>query len=370
MIGYRCRISHAADHRLEGKAAYADRASGPRDPDQGKREFAMLDVDNLLKSVGDGNPCGDALDYDLSFLELEMAAQGRPAQQMGDSVQVGEAPNWRTVWQLGLGLAARSKDLRIGVMLTRSALSQFGYPGLCQGFELLSGYVEFYWSELHPRPDAEDCGDQTVRLSALANLCDPSGLVAEICQVPVTASRQFGSFTLRDWMETQRSPSSEINSATIDMAFGDTDQAHLRRLSDELDASLKAAARLEASVKEHVETADAVRFEPVISVLRQCKDLITRHQKLPQSATVVQPSLSPVEMRNPEEIRGRNDVISILDWICCWYKVNEPASPVPALLERAKRLVSKDFLALLVELAPEGAAQYRSIVGVAAESGA
>ncbi|MGO7564631.1 type VI secretion system protein TssA [Rhizobium johnstonii] len=327
----------------------------------------MLDLDHLLKAVSDGNPCGDALDYDLSFLELEMAAQGRPVQQMGDSVLAGEAPDWHQVWRLGRGLAARTKDLRIGVMLTRSALSQFGYPGLRQGIELLAGYVEFYWLELHPRPDTEDCGDQTVRLNALANLCDPSRLIAEICQVPLTASRQFGSFTLFDWMQT-RPRASEINSAPIEMAFGDTDPAHLCQLSEELDATLAAALRLDAEVKKHVDAIDAVRFEPLISVLRQGKDVVNAHQKLPQPATL-KPSLPHHEIRNPEEIRGRNDVIGILDCICRWYHVNEPASPVPTLLERAKRLVSKDFMALLIDLAPEGAAQYRSIVGVAADSG-
>ncbi|OWK25058.1 hypothetical protein AJ87_15070 [Rhizobium yanglingense] len=157
----------------------------------------MLDVDHLLKPVSDGNSCGDALDYALSFLELEMAAQGKSAQQMRDSVIAEEAPDWRQVGRLGLDLATRTKDLRVGVLLTRFALSQFGYLGLRQGLELLAASVELYWPELHPRPDAEDCGDQTVRLNALANPCDPSGLIDKTCQVHLTASRQFGTFTLR-----------------------------------------------------------------------------------------------------------------------------------------------------------------------------
>ncbi|BCH19962.1 type VI secretion system protein TssA [Mesorhizobium sp. L-2-11] len=330
----------------------------------------MLDVDHLVKPVSDGNPCGDALDYDLSFLELEMAGQGKPARQMGDSVIAAEAPDWRQVWQLGLELATRTKDLRVGVLLTRSALSQFGYPGLRNGLELLAGYVESHWPELHPRPDVEDSGDPTVRLNALANLCDPSGLIAEVCQVPLTASRQFGAFTLRDWMETQRSQSSEIEAASIDLAFGDTDPDLLCQLGADLDASLTAAIGLDGLVNEHVDIIDAVRFEPLISVLRQGKDIVSRHFKIPQSETVTQPLLPGAEVRNPEEIRGRNDVIRILDSICRWYQVNEPASPVPALLGRAKRLVSKDFMALLEELAPAGAAQYRSVAGMAADSGA
>ncbi|MBM2716056.1 type VI secretion system protein TssA [Mesorhizobium caraganae] len=330
----------------------------------------MLDVDLLLKPVSDGNPCGDALDYDLSFLELEVAAQGKAARQMGDSVIAAEAPDWRQVWKLGLELATRTKDLRVGVLLTRAALSQFGYRGLGNGLELLAGYVEFYWQELHPRPDVEDHGDQTVRLNALANLCDPSGLIAEVCQVHLTASRQFGAFTLRDWMEAQRSQSSGIDSATIDLAFGDTDPAPLGQLGADLDASLAAGIALDAIVNKYSDIIDTVGLEPLISVLRQAKDVVSRHQKIPKSATVIQPLLPGSEVRNQEEIRGRNDVIGILDGICRWYQMNEPASPVPALLERAKRLVSKDFMALLEELAPEGAAQYRSIAGLAADQGA
>jgi type VI secretion system protein ImpA len=64
------------------------------------------------------------------------------------------------------------------------------------------------------------------------------------------------------------------------------------------------------------------------------------------------------------EIRGRADIVMMLDRICRWYATNEPASPVPDLLERAKRLVSQNFLALLLELAPAGADQFRTLAGI------
>ena len=67
------------------------------------------------------------------------------------------------------------------------------------------------------------------------------------------------------------------------------------------------------------------------------------------------------------DIRDRNDIVGMLDRICRWYRANEPSSPVPPLLERAKRLVAKDFMALLLELAPEGAAQFRALAGLTAE---
>jgi type VI secretion system protein ImpA len=57
-------------------------------------------------------------------------------------------------------------------------------------------------------------------------------------------------------------------------------------------------------------------------------------------------------------------VIGLLDRICQWYRTNEPSSPVPILLERAKQMVSRDFIELLMELAPDGAPQFRNVAGL------
>ncbi|WP_105374991.1 ImpA family type VI secretion system protein [Neorhizobium huautlense] len=328
----------------------------------------MFDPEDLIRPVSDGNVCGDALDYDLSFLEFEIASQGKPAQHIGVSLSEEEAPNWEEVWRLGLELATRTKDLRIGVLLARSALSQFGFSGLARGLELLVAYVEIYWPELHPRPDAEDGGDQTVRLNALANLCDPSGLMADILRVPLTASRRFGAFGLGDWVASQRCQSGEIDTTTINLAFGDTDPGQLDQTSGDLDASLSAVIDLDVSVKQRVDVGEAVRFQPLIALLRQGKEVVDAHRRSQPVAAVPLSDDSGV-VPYPGEIRDRDDVVNILGRVCRWYQVNEPASPVPALLERAKRLVSKDFMALVAELAPEGAAHYRSIAGLTADEG-
>jgi type VI secretion system protein ImpA len=326
--------------------------------------MVMLDADHLLKPVDDGDACGEALDYDLGFLELEMASQGKPGQQIGEAVVADEPPDWREVWRLGLDLAGRTKDLRIGVLLARSALNQSGFTGLRGGLELLAGYVEQFWPDLHPRPDAEDGDDQTVRLNTLANLCDPAGLMTEIRLVPLTASRQFGNFTLRDCIEAQRP--GEIDLAAVERAFGDTDAGQIDRAGADLDAALAAAIRLDAGIKQRVDITEAVRLDALIALLRQAKELVDAHRPSAAPAAAA-PEGAAVPVALSGEIRDRNDVIGSLDRICRWYRANEPASPVPALLERAKRLVSKDFMALLLELAPEGAAHYRSIAGLAAD---
>lgn len=46
----------------------------------------MLDVPVLLAAVSPDSPCGDDLEYDAAFLELERIAQGQPERQMGLSL--------------------------------------------------------------------------------------------------------------------------------------------------------------------------------------------------------------------------------------------------------------------------------------------
>jgi type VI secretion system protein ImpA len=66
-------------------------------------------------------------------------------------------------------------------------------------------------------------------------------------------------------------------------------------------------------------------------------------------------------------ISSREDVLRVLDRVCAYFAQHEPSSPVPLLLKRAKRLVSKDFLEILRDLAPDGVAQAEAIRGPEAE---
>jgi type VI secretion system protein ImpA len=63
-------------------------------------------------------------------------------------------------------------------------------------------------------------------------------------------------------------------------------------------------------------------------------------------------------------IRSREDAIRALDAVAEFFRRNEPSSPVPMFIERAKRLVSKSFLEVLADIAPDGLAQARVIGGV------
>ena len=70
---------------------------------------------------------------------------------------------------------------------------------------------------------------------------------------------------------------------------------------------------------------------------------------------------APARPRGVGDIESREDVLRAIDAICAYYARHEPSSPVPLLLDRAKRLISKSFLEVLEDIAPESLVQVRQL---------
>jgi type VI secretion system protein ImpA len=49
--------------------------------------------------------------------------------------------------------------------------------------------------------------------------------------------------------------------------------------------------------------------------------------------------------------------------LCEYYRRHEPSSPIPVLLRRAKRLVSKDFMDIIRDLTPSGIPEAELLAG-------
>ena len=63
-------------------------------------------------------------------------------------------------------------------------------------------------------------------------------------------------------------------------------------------------------------------------------------------------------------IGSRQDAIRALDAVVEYFRRNEPSSPVPLMIERAKRLVSKNFLEVLEDIAPDAVSVARAVGGL------
>ena len=155
-----------------------------------------MDVPLLLTAVSATSPCGEDMEYDAQFLQLERDAKGQPERSMGDSILPAEPPEWRSIQQQSLDLLARSKDLRITHFLLQSALALQGVAGLAEALTLIDALLRDYWADLHPRLDADDDNDPTVRINALTGLtCDTN--IRLLRESILTRSRTFGPVSLR-----------------------------------------------------------------------------------------------------------------------------------------------------------------------------
>src|SRR5690242_21662275 len=79
--------------------------------------MAGLDVEKLLAPVSDGSPCGENLEYNPAYMELDRLAQGTPEQTMGSTTIPAVEPNWKELrerCQELLGQTRRSEERRVG----------------------------------------------------------------------------------------------------------------------------------------------------------------------------------------------------------------------------------------------------------------
>jgi type VI secretion system protein ImpA len=57
-------------------------------------------------------------------------------------------------------------------------------------------------------------------------------------------------------------------------------------------------------------------------------------------------------------------VVRTIDRICDYYSRQEPSSPVPLLLKRARRLATGSFVDIVRDLAPDALPQIERVCGV------
>jgi len=341
-----------------------------------------VEVPLLLAAVSATSPCGEDLEYDADFLRLERDSQGQPERSMGDSILPAEPPEWRSIQQQSLDLLQRSKDLRITHFLLQSSLALEGVTGLARVLTLISELLKQYWADLHPRLDAEDDNDPTVRINALAGLASDA-TIRLLRESILARSRTFGAVSLRAAANAsglQSFPDENLGAEQLAGAFLDSDPEQLDIIRKALHEARSAAETIEQHVSEQVGSAQGVDLGPLKQPLKMALQILG--QFAPQSGDSPQPdaisddSAAPVEYptapsapRNAStststgEINNRDDVLRSLDRILAYYTRHEPSSPLPVLLNRAKNLVHADFAAIVRNLIPDGISQFENLRG-------
>ncbi len=355
----------------------------------------MTDMRTLAALDGE-HRCGPDLEYDPEFLEMETLARGKKEQQFGDTLVAAEGPAWKALLECCESLNLRTRDLRVLVNHSRSLTALRGVAGAALGFGLLRGVVEDFWDDLHPKLDADDDNDPTMRLNTFAALVGAAGDSPEARSaismpelrsavwitakgIPCTVKQALGSL-LPAHAHTHESPLSEgeLRSMIIEAAKLDS-QNHAR------DAQLEIN-RLSKLLNDQVGIQRAPDFRPLSHSLKQLADFFDRAtgNSASQSASNFDGNSNGDLAGNPSNdagsnsgdsyehqgvgmhtgaIRSRGDAIEILDRVCQYLETQEPSHPAPLLIRRAQRLLDMNFLDIVKDMAPEALPSIENLAG-------
>lgn len=345
-----------------------------------------LNVASLVEPVAEDAPTGqDPALHDGVYQALQQAIKGRIEYKVvgKDEVRVFHPPDWRAVYDQALDCASRTRDLRVCIMLTRAAAVNDGPAGLTAGLELLRETCARFWEELHPAldGDASDPGEQAFRrITALNELADRSGLLRDLRDMPILEARGIGRFGLRAIHLAQGkeapSPGEDVPEPGMIQAAlsNDTGLADTRGA---IVAARQALGSLDQELRGRL-GADAPDLAPLGRTLDEMAVALGASTQASPAPVGTAPPPRPAPEGAaphtapvlPDELNSREQVLAALDKILSYYERREPASPIPLLLRRVKRLVPMDFLDLMEDLAPSAVKQLKEIGGIGKKTGA
>ena len=327
-----------------------------------------LDIESLLAPLPGDGPCGANLEYDPAFQALQEAAAGKPERQYGGTIIPAEPPEWPAVREQALALAARTRDLRVAVWLIRAAARIDGFEGAVRGLQLLRDLLERYWEQVHPVLDPSDGNDPTARLNALYPLHHDAGL-ADLRAAGLTGAR--GSITVRqlelafgrvDPLPGESVPTEEGATPAVAAAQGQSPQ-----LATAMAGGVEAVQAIAKVLDARLGAAQSPDLAPLAKLLEFVAQAGRRAQGEAPTASAAgggAPAGSGTTVSRPAgAIQSREDAIRTLQRVSEWIERNEPSNPAPLLIQRAQRLMKKNFLEIIRDLVPEGLGQIEKLAG-------
>ena len=348
----------------------------------------MLDPAVPLPDISADEPAGPNLEFDAEFAEFERNAQGKPEQQYGSTVVPAEEPDWKQVVAGAWALLERTYDLRVLARLAVGRLQREGMVGYAETLALIRQMLETRWSSVHPQLDPEDDNDPTLRANALLMVAEPLRVMRTLRTMPLARSARAGTVSWRDIAISTGAVEVEEEGAKmapgiIAAAFRETDAAARAVLQAALASAVDSAAAISTAFDEAAGYGTGPDLAELVKLLRDMQRMVVSHTPAADEAAMDPVEVetapdSPGEPERPRQAGGtsiaslgpvtrREDAMRLLDLVIEYYERNEPSSPLPLLIARARRLADKDFLELLRDLAPDGVGQAGRVFGTPEE---
>ena len=335
-----------------------------------------MEINVLLAPISQNPPCGPDFEYDPDFMALEQASQGKPERQTGQVIIAAEEPNWLDVRQRAEALFSRTKDLRVAILLARALTHTDGMMGLASGLKLLHGLMINYWDSIHPGLDPDEADNPDTRLNVLAALANPDTVLRDVRAVNFASTGSHARLSVRDVLMV----AGKLPSAGSEGIPTQTEIEEILRLPENTSA---VQAMLDALIilnEMHNFLGEKVGFDRVPD-LQPLKDMLKAVVQLCASSAstsgaekmTAEMDGTPVTAEGtanglvpsiPGEIRSREDAVRMLERICEFIERTEPANPAPLFIRRGQRLMTKNFVEIMQDLAPDSLNQIKQITGV------
>ncbi|MBO1014151.1 type VI secretion system protein TssA [Achromobacter sp. SD115] len=335
-----------------------------------------MEFADILNTLDSRLPCGEDLEYDADFLQLQQAAAGRDEQQFGSTIIAAQPPDWREVERLARALLERTRDLRIIGLLTSAWTEIRGLPGYSDGLALAVDTLERYWEPVHPRLDSVGENDPMPRMNALAAFGDMQGCARSVRSASLV-SGVHGQLTLRD------------TEALLDGSRQDADaypggrprlverlrQAWAQGNADAqaLQSAAEALRRMQKLVADKLGPAWAPDYAAMLRTLDLVLEATRDLQSAPPAEILVDdapaaaaPSAAThlagdgAARRQDLPIQSRDEALAMLSKVCAYFEANEPGHPAPYLIRRAQQLIPMSFHDIIKNLAPQGLEQFEA----------
>jgi len=342
---------------------------------------ARWDADTLLQPLPGEQPCGLNLDDTgglVAFDSLRLFGQPRspeapPDTDDSDKEAAKAKPpiDWGGVQSDALEALAKSKDLRLLAYLGTAVLRTEGLPSFTKVLTTASAWLEAFWPQLYPLLDE----DAVARRNALNCLADPMAVIDRVWRLPLVESRQHGRFGLRDIeMARGQVPPGALegkpDEGAILAAFAELPTEDLTRLDQSVANGMAALNAIDARMRSEGGPDVAPDFAPLSTQFAKMNRFLREQVEARNGAgsgagvgggTGASGTGAAFAVG---AIASRQDAIRALDAVAEYFRRNEPSSPIPLFVDRAKRLVAKDFLEVLADIAPDALSVARSAGGL------
>jgi len=331
------------------------------------------DIAALAGPVSTDAPCGESLE------DTQLLAGFDAYRIFGSVVPLSTDTDWREIRDQSMQALAKSRDIRLLAHLSAAVLRTDGLDCFLGTLSLAHRWLSEYWDAVYPLID----DDAILRKNALNCLADRMAIVDALRRAPFVTHPQIGPVSLRALdiatgrLKAAESDASTPNEAQIHAALEGTPAEQLGDLQRGVAEAIDALRGIVSTMQERSGYESAPDVDPLLSQLVQIDTLlrerISHSQGQPAVASGPDAPAAGAETARAAMVVGaigsREDAVRAIEAAAEFFRRNEPSSPVPLLLERARRLVSKSFLEVIEDMAPDGVTQVRLIGGVKDEDG-